>query len=146
MPKTGTWTMHCSIHAESDANGTFTNQPAADTFLFNSHRHVTLVDVTGFQQVRLKVNKQGTAGNTGATLRVGWSSTFSTTVGSYADLGVSPVSVAIDTVNAFLDSGWVDLNPDVFATGDDDIFVCVIGNGGNGTIDPLFGNISISFR
>lgn len=25
-----------------------------------------------------------------------------------------------------------------------DVFICIVGNGGNGTLDPVFGNISIS--
>ena len=138
--------MHVTIHAEVDAAATFTNMPAADTFLFSSHRHVTMVDVSGFTQVRLKVNKQGTAGQTGAKLILRYSSTFSTTVGNYSDIGTSEVSVDIDTTNSYLDSGWIDLNDDVLSVDGDDIFLAVVGNGGNATLDPTFGNISVSFR
>lgn len=145
MSREGTWTLHTTIHSEVDAAATWTNMPAADTFLFGSHRHVVLVDVGGFQQVRLKVNKQGTAGNTGATLRLCWAPSFSTAVGDYADIGVTPVSVAVDTTNTFLDSGWIDISGDVFVGGDD-VYLAVIGNGGNGVLDPQFGNISVSFK
>lgn len=137
--------MNVTIHAEVDAAATFTNMPVADTFLFNSHRHITKVDVAGFSEVRLKVNKQATAGSTGAKLILRYSPTFSTSVANYTDIGVSEVSVNIDVTNSFLDSGWIEIHPDVYV-GDDDVFLAVVGNGGNATLDPTFGNISVSFR
>jgi hypothetical protein len=136
----GQWTIHVSLHARSDGAGTFTNMPAADTFLFSSHRHITKVDLTGMTYIRLKVNKQATAGNTGAKLILRYSPTFSTTVGSYIDIGTSECSVTVDVTNTYLDSGWIEIDD----SAKDDVFIAVVGNGGNGTLDPTFGNISIS--
>ena len=141
--RNGNWALHTTIHAEADASATYSNMPAANSFLFNSHRHITEVDPTGMTYVRLKVNKQSTAGASGAKLRLCYSPTFSTSVASYSDIGVSEVSVNINTANAYLDSGWVELRQELFSY--DDIFIAVIGSGGDGALDPQFGNISVSF-
>lgn len=140
MGRLGLYTLHATIHSEADSAATFTNMPAADTFLFSSHRHVTLVDLEGMSKIRLKVNKQATAGSVGSKLILRYSLTFSTSVGNYSDIGTSEVSVNIDNTNTFLDSGWVDIHNDAKS----DVYICVVGNGGNGTLDPQFGNISIS--
>lgn len=136
----GTWTLHATIHGEADAAATWSNMPAADTFLFGSHRHVVLVDLEGMTQIRLKVNKQGTAGNSGSKLILRFSPTFSTTVGDYSDVGTSEISVTIDVTNKFLDSGWMDITNEAKT----DVYLAVVGNGGNAVLDPQFGNISIS--
>ena len=141
--KSGSWTTHVTIHANAAGAGTFTNMPTADTFLFSSHRHVTLVDVTGMTYVRLKVNKQATAAPSGAKLILRYNSTFSTTASDYSSIGTSEVSVGIDVTNQHLDSGWVELDPSALSFGD--IYLAVIGNGGNGTLDPAFGSIGVSF-
>ena len=141
--RTGNWTSQISIHANAAAAGTFTNMPAADTFLFSSHRHITVADVSGMTYVRFKVNKQGTAASSGAKLILRYSSNFSTTVSDYVDIGVSEVSLPVDTTNASLITDWIEIDPT--ALGYEDIYLAVIGNGGNGTLDPAFGNISVSF-
>ena len=140
MSKQGNWAMHATIHAEVDAAATFTNMPAGDTFLFSSHRHVILLDLEGMTQIRLKVNKQATAGAASAKLIIRFSPTFSTTVGNYQDIGTSEVSVAINTTNAYLDSGWIDIKEEAKT----DVYVAIVGNGGDGILAPQFGNISIS--
>jgi hypothetical protein len=130
------------IHAEADANATWTNMPAAETFLFGNWRHVHKVDLSDSTQGRLVVTKLGTAGNTGAKMILRYSTTFSTSVGNYSDVGTSEISVGVDTTNTVLDSGWVNLASGAKA----DIFLAVIGSGGNGVLDPIFGNISAQFK
>lgn len=117
--------------------------PAANTFLFGSHRHVTLMDISGMTYIRLKVNKQATAGQAGAKLIAMYSPSFSTNVSSYIDVGKSEVSVPIDSVNTYLDSGWIEIVNEARDAGD--IYLAIVGSGGNGTLDPQFGNISVSF-
>lgn len=141
MGKPGTWAIAPVIHAEADAAATWTNMPSAETFLFNSHRHVQLIDLEGMSQVRLKVNKQGTAGASGAKLILRFSPAFSTSVGNYADIGTSEVSVAINVTNSYLDSGWIDLVPEALG----DVYLAVVGSGGDGVLDPQFGVISVAF-
>jgi len=124
------------------ANVTWTNMPAAVTFFSGSHRHVTRADLTNYSQVRFVVNKQGTAGQSGSKLILRYRTAFSTTVGNYSDIGASEVSVAVDTTNTVLSTAWTDLAAEAKA----DVFVCIAGSGGNGTIDPIFGNIAAQFK
>lgn len=140
--KPGAWAINFVIHAEADANATFTNMPAADTFLFNSHRHIQLIDLTGMSFVRFKVNKQATAGASGAKLTLKYSNLFSTSVGNYSDIGIAPVELAVNVTNQYLDTGWVEL--DQSAT-NGDIYLAVVGSGGDGVLDPVFGTISVAF-
>lgn len=130
------------VHAEADANATWTNMPSAEAFLFGSWRSIHKIDLSESSQVRLVVVKLGTAGNSGAKFMAKYRTGFSTTVGNYSNLGTSEVSVAVDTTDVVLDSGWVDISSG--AKGD--VFVVITGSGGNGTIDPLFGNISLQFK
>lgn len=138
----GPWALNVTINGKPDAVATYTNMPAAASFLFNSHRHVLLIDTEGMSVVRLKVNKQATAATTGAKLILRYSPVFSTNVSDYADIGETEVSVPIDTANQYLDSGWVVLSPNV---NQEDIFLAIIGVGGNGVLDPQFGHISVAF-
>lgn len=142
MPKPGTWTSNVTIHSNGAANATFTNMPAADTFLFSSPRHIQMIDLEGMTLVRFKVNKMATAGQAGATLSLRFSKTFSTVTSDYTDIGVTPVQVPVDVVNTYLDSGWIELRGE--AT-NEDVYLAVIGGGGNGVLDPTFGTISASF-
>lgn len=115
--------------------------PAADTFLFSSARHIQLVDLNGFNYCRLKVNKLTTAGAASSALELRYATTYSTTVGNYAQLGTSAVSVGINVQNQYLDTGWIEIAPDAKT----DVFIAVVGSGGDGALDPAFGNISAAF-
>lgn len=124
------------------AAATWSNMPSAVTFFVASHRHVHKVDLTGCTEARLVVNKQATAGAATAKLILRYSTSFSTTVGNYSDVGTSEVSVAINVINNVLASAWIPLAPAAKA----DIFIALVGSGGNGALDPQFGNISAQFR
>lgn len=139
----GAWTAQYTIHSDVSVAAAFTNMPSAETFLFSSHRHIILVDTTGMTYVRLKVNKQATNGSNGAKLILRYSQTFSTVVSDYRDIGITEVSVPIDNQNTYMSSQWIEINQDV--TGLEDVYLAVIGVGGNGNADPAFGNISVSF-
>jgi hypothetical protein len=116
--------------------------PAAATFLFGGHRHVGKIDLTSMTQCRLIVNKQGTAGAASSKLILRYRTAFSTTVGDYSDIGTSEVSVAVNTTNSVLSTSWIDLAAGAKA----DVFIAVVGSGGDGTIDPIFGNIWAQFK
>ena len=143
--RTGNWTAQYTIHASSDADAVYTNLPTGESFLFGSHRHVTMVDVTGMTYVRLKVNKLGVAASAGTKLVLRYSTSFSATPTSYVDIGTSEVSVPIDVVNVYQYTAWVPIDPSAFVP--DDIFLAVIAvhGGGSTNLDPAFGNISVSF-
>lgn len=142
--KSGNWTSQYTINGHVASASTFSGMPAADTFLFNSPRHILLADVSGMTYVRFKVNKQGTAGVVGSKLTLRYSPVYSKTVSDYVDLGVTEVSVPVDVTNTYVMSDWIELKQE--AVGCEDIFLAVVGNGGDGTVNPLFGNISVSFN
>ena len=68
---------------------------------------------------------------------------FSTTLGNYSDIGTSAVTVATDTTNTILNSGWVNLAAGAVA---DDVAVCVTETGGDDILDPVYGYIELQFR
>ena len=116
--------------------------PLAATFLFGSYRHIIKVDLTGYTQCRFIVNKQTTAGAAASKLILRYRTAFSTAVGDYADIGTSEVSVAVNTTNVVLATSWVALAPGAIG----DVFVCVVGSGGDGVLDPAFGTIVAQFK
>lgn len=144
LTSTKGWSSGMSVcfHAVSSAQTAWSNMPLADALLFDQHRHITLRDLTGYTQVRLLVNKQGTAGASGSKLALRYATSYSTTVGSYSTIGTSAVEVAFDGANVFVASSWVTLAAG--ATGD--CYLAVVGYGGDGAIDPQVGGIHAEFR
>lgn len=131
------------FHAPAVVPWAWDNMPAAATFLFGSHRHVTRLSLTGFHQCRLVVNVQSPAAPTNAKLILRYKTTsFSTTVGDYSDIGTSEVSVVVDTANSVVSSSWISLA----AAAKADVFVTIVGSGGDGSTDPVFGTIEGHFR
>lgn len=124
----------------------WTNMPAALSFWFSTAtvaKGVQRLDLTGYTQVRLLVNKQATAGATAAKLILRYkASPFTQAVADYSDIGTSEVSVAVNVANAYLDTGWINLSAGAKA----DVFLALMGLGGDGTIDPNFGTITAAFR
>jgi hypothetical protein len=119
------------------------NMPATGTLLFGGGHHIVRADLTSYEQVRLLVNKQATAGNAGSKLSLYYKTgSYSTVLLNYAIIGTSAVEVAIDTTNDLLNSGWIDLAAGAKA----DALLAIIGSGGDGAIDPEFGAIHAQFR
>jgi hypothetical protein len=131
------------INGAAGAALTWTNMTAAAGFLGVSHRHVDRVDLTGYTQVRLRVNKQATAGAAASKAILSYKAApFSVTVGDYVNIGTSEVSVAVNVANAYLETAWIDLAAGAKA----DVFVAVTGSGGDGVLDPAFGTITAEFK
>ena len=131
------------ISLAAAAAAAWTNMPSAATFLFGSARHVVKADLTNYSQVRYVVNKQTVAGASGSKLIVRYkTSTYSETVGDYSDIGTSEVSVAVNVTSTLLDTGWINLASGAKA----DVNIAIVGSGGDGTLDPVFGNMLIMFR
>jgi hypothetical protein len=117
--------------------------PLADTLLNGSHAHVVRADLTNYTQCRLIVNKQGTAGDTSSKIRLGFNASFQTSPANYANAGTSEVACSpLNVQNTVLTSAWVNLAAGAKA----DVFLALIGSGGNGTLDPAFGTIVAQFR
>ncbi|MGE0757069.1 MAG: hypothetical protein AB7O38_08615 [Pirellulaceae bacterium] len=127
---------------QGQASVTWTNMPAADTNFGGNSSRITRFDLTPFTQCRLVVNKAGTAANAGAKLHLRYYTASSLTVGDYLQIGTSEVSVAVDTTNTILSSSWIDLASGAKA----DVYLNVVGSGGDGAISPVFGTIKMQFR
>ncbi len=130
------------LQADGSVAAPWTNMPLAEAFLFGSHRCVVKVDLTNYTQVRMVVNKQATAGAAAAKLIAKYRTAFSTTVTDYSAIGTSAVEVAVNVQNTVLATAWVDLAAGAKA----DVFVVITGSGGDGTLDPAFGAISLQFK
>jgi hypothetical protein len=124
----------------------WTNMPAALSFWFSTAtvaKGVTKVDLTGFTQVRLLVNKQGTAGAAASKLILRYKAApFTQTVANYSDIGASEVSVAVNVQNTFLETAWINLVAGAKA----DVFLALLGSGGDGALDPAFGMVVAEFK
>lgn len=128
----------------AEVPNTWSNMPNTLQFFDSSSAYVTQIDLSAYNQVRLIVNKQGTAGATGSKLLVRYQATTGSpfTESSYLAIGTSEVSVAVDTTNTIITSSWIDL-----ASGaKSDVWVALMGIDGDTTADPVFGNIYAEFR
>jgi hypothetical protein len=128
----------------AEVPNTWSNMPNTLQFFDSSSAYVTQIDLTSYNQVRLIVNKQGTAGATGSKLLVRYQVTTGApfTESSYLAIGTSEVSLAVDTTNNILTTSWIDL-----ASGaKSDVWVALMGIDGDTTADPVFGNIYAEFR
>lgn len=115
-------------------NVTWTNMPAATTELFgNVHRRVKK-DFTDVDQIRLGC-RVSTAGSTGALIQA----QYSTDDTNWNTLTTNTLSVATPTGTKV--TAWEAIP--VNARGD--VFVRIIGSGGDGAADPVLGTIYLEF-
>lgn len=123
----------------------WTNMPTALSFFLSSAtvgKSIQRVDLTGYTQVRLRVNKQGTAGAAASKLILRYYTAWSEAVANYLDIGTSEVSVAVNVTNSYLDTGWVNLAAGAKA----DVFLALLGSGGDIALDPAFGAVVAEFK
>ncbi len=121
------------------ATYTWTNQPAAVTeFGGLPERFRTRIDLSNVNQARLTVVRAGGTATATATIAVQYSTDL--TNWFYLD-GTSGPSVNISTVGLQV-SPWVNI-----ASGaKGDVYLRIVGSGGNGVADPQFGLITVQFR
>jgi hypothetical protein len=119
-----------------------TNMAAALGFLAASHRFAQKIDLTGFTQVRLVVNKQAVAGAAASKIILRYRTSFDATPANWSDIGASEVSVAINVQNNVLATAWINL----VAGAQADVFVCPLMSGGDGALDPTIGSVTAQFK
>jgi hypothetical protein len=121
----------------------WTNMPAGLTAAQGSWAHMTRVDLTGYSQVRLRVNKMGTAPINNSKLILRYYTSYLQTASSHLDIGTSEVSVTMDTgVNKQYETSWIDLASGAKA----DVWISLLGSGGDGVADPTFGAVTAIFK
>lgn len=131
-------------HADGSANLTLTNSPLAERIALNQPtRMCKLVPLAGMTQVRL-VGVQVTASASQDSPRVQLkykTGDYSATLGNYAAIGTSSVELSLAGTGQ-KDTGWIDLQEAAKA----DVWVTLTEAGGNGVIDPAFGNLIAYFK
>ena len=140
MSKFGPWAFNVSICSCTDSDLVYNSMPQIESFLCNSTRYIMIADLFGMNSVRMLVNKQSISGAVGSKIYLKYSENYSTNLYDYKNIGESPVEVSIDTENAFLKTEWIPL-----LAPQNDVYLAVIGSGGDGIISPHFGNIVIDF-
>ncbi|NJO64326.1 MAG: hypothetical protein HC836_41020 [Richelia sp. RM2_1_2] len=133
-----------SVHGDATANITMTNQAAAQQFLANSNRNIYRVEFGSVTQIKL-VTRVITASASAASPRiiVKYSPTFTTTVGSYLNIGFGDTEVATSlSSTGVIESSWI--NIETAAKGN--IFLTVTQIGGDGAADPVLGAIDLLIR
>lgn len=127
----------------ASGNHTLTNQPSTEQFLANSSRNVKLIDLSTCTQIRFNVRVvTGSASANSPRLIVKYSTSWTTTLGSYVDIGASEVSASL--TNATLaTSGWVALAGGAKV---DPCYVTVTQIGGDGVADPAFAHVDVEFK
>lgn len=127
---------------------TWTDMPAAATFYNGNAGFIQRVNLEAYSQIRLDLF-QGTAGLSGADIKLRYSTSNDDTVGNYTntfDLTGDALSLEIGTGGndgTTLTTDWVDLKS---AAKTADIFMCVIGEDGDGTEDPVIGQLNVYVR
>ena len=133
-----------TVHGDAGANFTMTNATSAERFAGNATRHIFMVDLAGYTQVRMRANKQvGSTSINTPLFRAKYYTSYNTTVGNFLQLGLSAqVEVSMTSVG-YADTGWMDLATGARING------CCIGFtelGGDGVADPALGATDILFR
>ena len=121
------------------ATQVWTDMPAALTEFNGNTQGRIKCDLTLATQARLVAKIMSTPGVAGSELRAQYST--DETNWFYLDGAAGP-AVAVNVANSTAISPWVTLAPGAKA----DVFVRVVGIGGDGGTDPSFGNISIQVR
>lgn len=120
------------------ANAQWTDMPSALAFMYNLSR-AARTDLTGRRMVRLTATVH-TAGHTTAKLILRYRTAYSTTASDYLDM-TTECSVSIAATGGVA-SAWIALPSG--AKGD--VYLTVLGSGGNGTADPLFSSVNIELH
>lgn len=133
-----------TVHGDAGANFTMTNATSAERFAGNATRHIFLVDLAGYTQVRMRGNKQvGSTSINTPLFRAKYYTSYNTTVGNFLQLGLSAQVEFSMAATGYADTGWMDLATGARING------CCIGFtelGGDGVADPALGATDILFR
>lgn len=138
-----------TVHGDAGANFAMTNAAQAERFAGNSSRHIFVVDLEGYTEVRFRVNKMVISASTNAPFPYfapKYYTTYSTTVANFLPLttssGGSGLHCDMRSLGYF-DSNWLPLSSGARING------CCIGfveGAGDGVADPAVGAVDILFR
>jgi hypothetical protein len=121
---------------------TWSNMPSAISFYDGSNAFITAAELTNFTQVRLLINKLGTAGAAGSIIILRYNTSYTQNANLWSTIGTTSVQLSVSNTNQFLETAWIDLVAGAKA----DVFIALMGSGGDGAADPVFGMITAEFR
>jgi len=123
---------------------TWTNMPAAVTFLggLPAATLTRLMPLGSFTQVRFVLQTGTVAGAAGSKILLRYRSAFSVTASDYLLMGATEVECGIASTGTGVDSGWINLVAGAIG----DVYVTVLGSGGDGGADPVIGLQTVFFR
>lgn len=103
---------------------------------------ITKLDLTGFTQVMLQVHVYvASASGNSPRVILGYATSYTTTAGSYSDIGTSAVTCSMSSTGV-IRSAWTDLAAGAIG----DVWISPLTNGGNGAADPVIQGITAYFR
>ena len=123
---------------------TLTNALQADGFINADNSYIWKTDLRPFRQVRLTgriATVSASANNPRLQLR--YSTSFTTTVANFLQLGASSVEISMFTGQTLADSGWIDIAQ---AARIDSVFLGLFNIGGDGAADPVVNQVNAMFR
>ena len=142
----GETALDIAMHTAGNASITMTDQPAAAGFPGGTagNRMIRKVDLTNYSQARILVHMNTTAGAAGAIIALRYSTSYTTTAGSYSVAGASSteISASLAVASTMADSGWIDLEPTAKA----DVYIAPIAVNGDAAADPVVSAINVQFR
>lgn len=131
-----------TVHGDAGANFAMTNATLAERFAGNTTRHLFMIDLLGYTQVRLRANKQ-VVGTAGSLFRAKYFTSYNTTVTNFLQLGLSAQVETSMAATGYFDSGWMDM---ALGARNDGICIGFTELGGDGVADPALGATDILFR
>lgn len=133
-----------TVHGDASANFAMSNATNAERFAANTSRHIFMVDLSGYTQVRLRANVQVASASVNTPkFRAKYNTSWSTTVGAYSQLGDSAQVEISVAATGYLDTGWLDLAVGARADG---VAIAFTELGGDAAADPALGATDILFR
>lgn len=133
-----------TVHGDAGVNFAMTNATLLERFAGNTTRHLFMVDLLGYTQVRLRANKQVASASAGTPqFRAKYYTSYNTTVGNFLPLTAGTELYVSMAAVGYFDSGWVDLVAGAKVNG---ICIGFTEIGGDGAIDPALGATDILFR
>lgn len=133
-----------TVHGDAGANFTMTNATQAERFAGNTTRHLFMVDLNGYNQVRFRSNKQVASASVNTPQFIAkYYTTYNTTVGNFLNLTAGGELYISMAAIGYFDSGWVNMVSGAKKAG---ICIGFTEKGGDGAADPAVGATDILFR
>lgn len=137
-------TLIVPFNAGGNETAVWFNMPLAEALFPNGGvRFITKVDLTRYSQCRLLCTMSTVPAAAGAVLALRYSPNAVLNVGNFnTDIGTTAVEVACDSADTITVSNWTALA----AGAKNDVYLAVVGSGGNGATDPGFASVTAQFR